>query len=198
MAVGMIPHDGDTQFGESTVVATSHRIVPWTVVRFQLQAVFLDVLFQPVAEGRCAFGVEVNHMFRFGFIVVAAYHVEVQVTFHFLDFRVSHGKVAGAQQPFFLAVPEGEDDGTFRLLSGSQEGTYNLKSGGYTRSVVVRTVVNLVTVQHRVVADVVVMCAQDNDFVGPFSFNLYQDVAHVVFLVYAFGLDGGDRVRMNL
>ena len=88
MSIGVIPNDRNTQLGESTVIATSHRIVPCTVVRLQLQAESFDIFLQPVAECLISSCVEVNEMLRLGFVVVAANHVVVQVPLHLIDFRV--------------------------------------------------------------------------------------------------------------
>lgn len=83
MAVGMIPDDGDVTFRERSVVAAAYRTVPGTVIRLELQAVFLHIVFEPFAESGMGLGVEIDHMFRFRLVVVAADHVEVDVAFYF-------------------------------------------------------------------------------------------------------------------
>ena len=101
MCIGVIPDDRNTQLGEGAVVATAHRVVPCAIVWIKFQTVGHDVVLQPVAEHRVSGSIEIHYMLRIGFIVVAANHVVVQVTFHLAYFRISQGKVLGAEQSFF-------------------------------------------------------------------------------------------------
>ena len=83
MTVGMIPDDGDVTFCERSVVAAAYRTVPGTVIRLELQPVLLHIVFEPFTESGMGLGVEIDHMFRFRLVVVAADHVEVDVAFYF-------------------------------------------------------------------------------------------------------------------
>ena len=130
-------------------------------------------------------------------VVVAAYHVKVQVALYLAHVGEHLGEIARAEQTFLFTVPEGEVSGAFGLLSGSQEGAGDLQDGGHARGVVVCPVVDFVTVQHRVNSQVVIMRADDHDFIFLFPLDFHQHVAHGVFLVHPLA-DLGDGVGVHL
>lgn len=146
MPVGVIPDDGDAYLGERTVVATAYRVIPWAIIRSEVQAVFLDIVLQPVAKHGVGLGVEINHVGRFRLVIITAYHVEVQVTFHVLDLRKRLHEGFRTEKTFLLPIPKGENDRALRLLAGSQECSRYLEDGGYAGGVIVGTIVDLVAV----------------------------------------------------
>ena len=66
MCIGVIPDDRNTELCKGTVVATTHRVVPCAVVRFQLQSVCFDVLLQPVAKCLVSSSIEIYEMLWLG------------------------------------------------------------------------------------------------------------------------------------
>lgn len=54
----------------------------------------LQCLFQPVTERGMGSGVEVDYPFGLLFIIIASYHVIVQITFYFLQLGIGHCEVA--------------------------------------------------------------------------------------------------------
>ena len=62
MPVGMIPDNRDTYLCEGTVITPSYRVIPRTIIRCQIQVVFLDIVLQPIAESRVRLCIEINHM----------------------------------------------------------------------------------------------------------------------------------------
>ena len=62
MPVRMIPDDRNTYFGKRTVITSSYRIFPGAVIRFQLQTVFSDILFQPIPKDRMG-GLSLIHIY---------------------------------------------------------------------------------------------------------------------------------------
>ena len=134
MPVGVIPDDGDAYLGERTVVATAYRGIPWAIIRSEVQAVFLDIVLQPVAKHRVGLGVEINHVGRLRLVIITAYHVEVQVTFHVLDLRKRLHEGFRTEKTFLLPIPKGENDRALRLLAGSQECSRYLEDGRLERS----------------------------------------------------------------
>ena len=82
-------------------------------------------------------------------------------------------------------------------LPRGEEGAGYLQHRRDARGVVVRAVVNLVAAEHGVVADVVVVRADDDDFVGVLALDGSQDVGHVELLVRR-GAELGHRVGVHL
>ena len=123
VCVGMIPNDRNTELGKSTIIATTYRLIPRTIVRVKFQTISYDVILQPVTEHWISFCIEVYEMFWVGFVVVTTNHIVVQVTFHFTDFRINLCEILRAEQAFFFTIPESEDGSAFRLFTSGKECT---------------------------------------------------------------------------
>ena len=93
MSVCVVPDDGDVAQGKRSIVTSSRGAVPGAVVRLQAQAVACNVLLQPVAEYGVGGGVEVDNVLRLLGLIVTAYHVEIEITFHLADERTALYKV---------------------------------------------------------------------------------------------------------
>ena len=117
MPVRMIPDDRNTDFGKRTVITSSYRIFPGAVIRFQLQTVFSDILFQPIPKDRVGSCVEINDLFGLLRFVVTANHVKVQIAFDLRQERTSLYKIFRAKQSFFFSIPKSKDYISFGLLS---------------------------------------------------------------------------------
>ena len=150
MSVCMIPDDRDVSLGEGSIVAAAHGTVPGTVIGFELQPILFDVVFQPVAEDRMRFRIEINHVAGLRLVIISPNHIEVEVSLDLLDKRTALHEVLRAKQPFFLPVPEGKDDCPLRLHAGGEERTGYLEDGSHSGGVIVGSVVNLVAVEQRV------------------------------------------------
>ena len=197
MCIRVIPDDGDVLQGERAIVTAADGAVPGAVVRLQLQVMLPDGVFQPLAEGRMRFRVEIDHVLRLVRPVVAANHVEVQVALDLLHEGAGLHEIFGAQQPFLLPVPEGEDDVAQRLLARCCKRPCYLQGRRYARGIVVRPVINLVACQGGVIADVVEVCSDHHIFVRPFAGNPAQDVGQLQAAVRAL-LQPCQRIRMHL
>ena len=117
MPVRMIPDDRNTYFGKRTVITSSYRIFPGAVIRFQLQTVFSDIPFQPIAKSRMSSRIEINDLFRLLRFVITANHVKVQIAFDLRQERTSLYKIFRAKQSFFFSIPKSKDYISFGLLS---------------------------------------------------------------------------------
>ena len=50
MCIGVVPDDGNVALRKRTVVTTTDRLVPRTIVGRQVQVILLDVMLQPFAK----------------------------------------------------------------------------------------------------------------------------------------------------
>ena len=169
MTVGVIPDNRDVAPSKRTVVASADWLVPWVVNGREIQFIGLDVVFQPFAERRVGFGVEIVDQRRTALVAVPPNHVIIQVGFYAVDFGERLHKILRTQQPLLLSVPKSKDDGALRLHAGGQKSLCYLQHGRNTGSVVVCPVVDLVSVQCRVEAQMVIMRPDDDIFVRAFS-----------------------------
>ena len=92
--------------GKRSIVTSSRGAVPGAVVRLQAQAVACNVLLQPVAEYGVGGGVEVDNVLRLLGLIVTAYHVEIEITFHLADERPALYKVLLSRAIPFLPHPK--------------------------------------------------------------------------------------------
>ena len=193
----VVPDDRDIAQCERSVVAAADGPVPCTVVWSQVQTVFFHAVFQPVPEYRMRFRVEIHEVPRIRLVSIAAYHVIIQVAFDLADSGECLHEIFGAEQSFLLSVPECENDGPFRPDSRSQERFDKLQDGGYTGSVVICSVIDIVSLQCRVETQMVVVCTYDYKFVRILPVDFAQDVVHLQFSV-DFLFQQGDGVRVHL
>ena len=105
--------------------------------------------------------IKINNVFRLLRFVITTYHIKVQIAFDSRDERASLHKIFGAKQPFFFSVPKCEDYISFRLLSTGNKCPYYLQYSGYTGCIIVGSVINLVSVESWIYAQMVKMSAYD-------------------------------------
>ena len=143
-------------------------------------------------------GVEINHVGRLRLVIITAYHVEVQVTFHVLDLRKRLHEGFRTEKTFLLPIPKGENDRALRLLAGSQECSRYLEDGRYAGGVIVGAIVDLVAVQHRIDTQMIVMRSHDHDLVRILALYLTQDIIQGKFLENTGLLDSRYGIRLHL
>ena len=110
MPVRVIPDDRDIPSGKGGIVASAHGPFPCAVVRLQAEALLGDVAPQPLSESRMGGGVEIHHVARMVFAVVAPYHVEIQVALDVLCKGAALQEGFRAQQAQFFPVPKSDDN----------------------------------------------------------------------------------------
>lgn len=181
MPVGMIPDNRDTYLCEGTVITPSYRVIPRTIIRCQIQVVFLDIVLQPIAESRVRLCIEINHMgtsprYCYG----RSYRNSNILHVLYLWKRLNEG--FRSEKPFLLAVPESEYNGSLRLLARGKESPRYLQNGRDSGSVIVRPVIDLVAIQHRVDTQMVIVSADDHDLTRVLALYLTQDIIQGKFL----------------
>ena len=174
MPVGMIPDNRDTYLCEGTVITPSYRVIPRTIIRCQIQVVFLDIVLQPIAESRVRLRIEINHMGRLRLVIVTADHIEIQISFHVLYLWKRLNEGFRPEKPFLLTVPESEYNGSLRLLARGKESPRYLQNGRDSGGVIVRPVIDLVAIQHRVDTQMVIVSADNHDLVRVLPLYLTQ------------------------
>ena len=73
-----------------------YRFIPRTIIRSQIQAIFLDIVFQPIAKHRMRFRIEINDMHRLGLVFITANHVVIQIPLHLIHLRECLHEIFGA------------------------------------------------------------------------------------------------------
>ena len=198
MPVGMIPDNRDTYLCEGTVITPSYRVIPRTIIRCQIQVVFLDIVLQPIAESRVRLCVEINHMGRLRLVIVTADHIEIQISFHVLYLWKRLNEGFRSEKPFLLTVPESEYNGSLRLLARGKESPRYLQNGRDSGGVIVRPVIDLVAIQHRVDTQMVIVSADDHDLTRVLALYLTQDIIQGKFLENTGLLDSRYGIRLHL
>ena len=96
MTIRMVPDDRNIQKSERSVIAPPYRLIPRTIIRSQIQAIFLDIVFQPIAKHRMRFRIEINDMHRLGLVFITANHVVIQIPLHLIHLQECLHEIFGA------------------------------------------------------------------------------------------------------
>ena len=113
-------------------------------------------------------------MGRLRLVIVTADHIEIQISFHVLYLWKRLNEGFRSEKPFLLTVPESEYNGSLRLLARGKESPRYLQNGRDSGGVIVRPVIDLVAIQHRVDTQMVIVSADNHDLVRVLPLYLTQ------------------------
>ena len=164
MPVGMIPDNRDTYLCEGTVITPSYRVIPRTIIRCQIQVVFLDIVLQPIAESRVRLRIEINHMgtsprYCYGLIISKFKYPSRSLSLEKTERRLSIREALSPHRPRKRIQ-------RFAPVAGPWQGKPRyLQNGRDSGGVIVRPVIDLVAIQHRVDTQMVIVSADNHDLV---------------------------------
>ena len=122
--------------------------------------------------------IEIDDMFRLFRFIVATYHIKVEISLDLRNKRASLYKIFRTEQSLFFSVPKGKDYISLRLLSACKKCPGNLQYSRDTGSIVIRAVINLISVKCRVYPQMVKVSAYDDIFLHILTGNHSQYVPH--------------------